>query len=776
VSGPIATLLLAVLLDQLARHGLLGFNPVPLLLLVVAGAAVRGGVWSGVVSGVLAALYAVHYYDSRLGVGLNYTPSDARDLLLVCAIAPVLGASVGYATRAVRVLESGSGPADVLRLIDECAALLGSSLDYPATLQATARRIVPALADWCTIHLDEGTGSSGTGAAHHDLAREVFVQGLRRYPPRGFPEAVSGAGEIRTVDSVQLHAWAQDDDHLDLLRALAPGAMALLPLTAGGRTIGLLTLGFDDLSPAVRDTKLTAARLLAELSGKAVERAQLAATRATAEAEHHVLFEHHPAPMWIFDPDSLAFLAVNEAAVRHYGWSRDEFQTMTLMDLRAADEAMSSFEGHDAPRADVALAQHRRKDGSRIQVEITSGPVTYHGRRARLALVYDVTDRVRAKAALLWSEEQRRQTQRMDTAGRLAGGVAHDFNNLLTAIQGYTEILADAFAPDDPRRADVAEVRKAAERGAMLSRQLLAFGERQRLAPRPVDLNVVVGQMESLIQRLVGADVQVEIVRAPEVGFTRVDPALLEQVLVSLVLNAREAMPSGGTLTVETMEREIGPSGRNRSLQPGRYVVLTVSDTGAGADGSGTRGLPIVYGIVRQSGGVVRVTGEPGRGTAVKVYFPTVEATEEPAASDVPLGGDETVLVVEDEEAVRALLRKVLQRQGYTVIEARHGTDALRRAARHHGHIDLLLTDVVMPEMGGVELAERLRAARPGLCTLFISGYSTIEAVRRGVEVPGSGFVQKPFTSGELLRAARALLDAPPNEDASPHAGAQPLQ
>jgi CheY-like chemotaxis protein len=346
----------------------------------------------------------------------------------------------------------------------------------------------------------------------------------------------------------------------------------------------------------------------------------------------------------------------------------------------------------------------------------------------------------------------------MDAVGRLAGGVAHDFNNLLTAIQGYSEMLLRSLPNPSPHRADAEEILKAAERGAMLSRQLLAFGERERVQPRTVDLNAVVIQMESLIQRLLGADVQVVIDRAPEVPTMRIDPALLEQVLVSLVLNAREAMSRGGTLTIETGERDIEPGSRSRSLKPGRYTVLSVSDTGDGGEPGAALELPIVYSIVRQTGGVVRVTSEPGQGTTVRAYFPTADE-DVAAVEESPRRGDETVLVVEDEEPVRELLRKVLSRQGYTVLEARHGRDALRLLERHRGSLDLMVTDVVMPEMGGAELVENVRQLRPDLRTLFISGYTNDEVVRRGADAGEAAFIQKPFTSDELLRAVRELLD-----------------
>jgi CheY-like chemotaxis protein len=364
--------------------------------------------------------------------------------------------------------------------------------------------------------------------------------------------------------------------------------------------------------------------------------------------------------------------------------------------------------------------------------------------------------------------------------------VAHDFNNLLTAIQGYSELLLRDMPAEDARRRDVEEIRRSADRGALLTRQLLAFGQRQKRSPQPVDLNAVVRGMEALLKRLVGADISLVSELEPGLGRVRMDPAQAEQVLMNLVLNARDSMAAGGTLTIETAERVVGASTKGRALKPGRYLVLSVSDTGEGMDAEAQArlfqpmfsakdtsmasglGLSIVYGIVKQSGGVVRVSSEPGSGTSVRVFLPMLEepAQEEgeaPAAEPVQLRGLETILLVEDEEAVRELLRKVLTRQGYTVLEARHGRDALMALERHRGAVHLVVTDIVMPEMGGRELADRLRADRPELKILFISGYTNDEIVRRGVSESDMDFIQKPFSSDDFLRRVREMLDGEPS-------------
>jgi CheY-like chemotaxis protein len=324
----------------------------------------------------------------------------------------------------------------------------------------------------------------------------------------------------------------------------------------------------------------------------------------------------------------------------------------------------------------------------------------------------------------------------------------------------------------------VLQIRKAADRGAVLTRQLLNFGRQQALDPRPVELNSVVTSMQGLIQRLIGADIRLVTELRPALGEVRIDPAQLEQVLVNLVLNARDAMLSGGTLTIETGERQISGSARGRSVRPGRYVVLAVSDTGSGMDNDtlthvfepfftaqapGSRaglGLSIIYGIVKQNGGVVRVSSEPGLGTTVKVFFPRVESDQQAVPdTSASLGGDETILLVEDEDGVRELMWKILTEHGYTVLEARHGRDALALAASIEQPIHLLLTDVVMPEMGAGELTGELLAQRPDLKVLYVSGYTNDEVVRRGVNQKDASFIQKPFSAEELMRKVREVLD-----------------
>jgi two-component system cell cycle sensor histidine kinase/response regulator CckA len=389
----------------------------------------------------------------------------------------------------------------------------------------------------------------------------------------------------------------------------------------------------------------------------------------------------------------------------------------------------------------------------------------------------DITERRRL-------EEQLRQAQKMEAVGQLAGGVAHDFNNLLTAILGYCHLILDEIPEDHELRADLLEIQAAGDRAASLTRQLLAFSRRQMLQPQVVNINHLVTQLEKLLRRLINEDVELVTVLAADLHAVTADPASIEQILVNLAVNARDAMPTGGRLTIETANVELGDtySVTHVPMTPGTYVMLAVSDTGEGMDaatrarvfepffttkeqgkGSGL-GLATVYGMVKQNNGYIWVYSEPGHGSSFKVYLPPTASLSAASASapEPPVApGWETVLLVEDEDAVRALAREVLRRHGYIVLEARHGVDALRVAERHTDVIHLLVTDVVMPHMSGRELSERLAAERPALKTLFMSGY-TDHALLPEDLTPGAEFIQKPFTPDAFVRRVRRVLDAEP--------------
>ncbi|MBA3259109.1 MAG: response regulator [Gemmatimonadales bacterium] len=789
VPGVLLTLALVVIFDVLAVRDMPVVHPFPILLLSVAFSAYRGGTTPGLISAVLTELYAVYFLAEPVRSALRYAPANAYSLLVMgvasAGIAILMGrlrAAADRARTAALAWEEAEALDRRLSFFAQASATLASSLDYEVTMRELARLTVPGMADWCAIHVvSEQGGLQFVSGAHRDPTRDLVVRALCEYGSRSVPFADPGAEpRVAEVTDDQLQDRAEDAEQLKIYRALAPTTRLQVPLLARGQLAGVITLATArDYGRRFSGGDLDFARELGQRASLAVENSRLFLEAQEADRRYRILFEANPQPMWVLDVDTLAFLAVNDAAVRHYGYSREEFLGMTIMDIRPPDDmpGLSTGMERSPHREGVALSQHQRKDGSIVDMELISHALELDGRRARLVLATDSSDRIRTRAALHQSEEQLRQAQRMDVVGRLASGVAHDFNNLLTTIRGFSEMLLLELPGEHRNRPDVERIRKAADRGALLTRQLLTFGRRQSLQPKVLELDAVITGLEGLIRRMLGADIRLELRLAPGVGAVRIDPGQLEQVVVNLLLNASDAMPSGGTLRLEIAERQISGSSRRRHLRPGRYVVLAVSDSGSGMDSetmthlfeagpgsapSGQRrglGLSIVHGIVRRNGGVVRISSEPGQGTTVKVYLPQVEAEEVAAASAVhPLRGDETILVVEDEEGVRELVRKVLVDHGHTVLEARHGRDALLVAERYERPISLLVTDVVMPEMGGAELARRLTEKRPDLKVLYVSGYTSDEVVRRGIRNSGT-FVQKPFSADDLMLRIRGMLD-----------------
>jgi two-component system cell cycle sensor histidine kinase/response regulator CckA len=498
-----------------------------------------------------------------------------------------------------------------------------------------------------------------------------------------------------------------------------------------------------------------------------------------SEERYRTLFESNPHPMWVYERDTLRFLAVNDSAVLSYGYSREEFLEMTIEDIRPTEDraALRASAKAASGVAHAGAWRHRTKDGSLLDVEITSHDVSFSGWPARLVQASDITERKRL-------EEQLRQSQKMEAIGRLAGGVAHDFNNLLNVIIGYAEILKRKLPADNAQRRNLEEILKASDRAATLTRQLLAFSRKQVLQPRDMDLNLIVSDMDKMLRRLIGEHIQLATSLGTNVGLVRADPGQIEQVIMNLAVNARDAMPAGGTLVIETAEVEVSASAAQTGaeLEPGTYVLLSVGDTGHGMDphtlsrifepffttkelGRGTGlGLSTVYGIVQQSGGHVNVSSTPGRGTSFNVYLPRVAAAGQPA-HDVPAQtpvvrvAAETVLLVEDEGALREVVCEVLEDAGYTVIPASHGEDALAKVDAQLGTIDLLLTDVVMPGISGRQLAEQLHLARPGTRVLYMSGYTQDAIGHYGVLDAGTHFLPKPFTADALLQKVRAVLD-----------------
>jgi len=503
-----------------------------------------------------------------------------------------------------------------------------------------------------------------------------------------------------------------------------------------------------------------------------------------SEEQYRVLFENNPHPMWVHDLDTLAFLAVNDAALRHYGYTRAEFLSMTALDIRPAEDVAAFKQQYEERRARYGFTSfisthpytHRKKDGTLIEVDIAANNIVFGGREARLVLATDVTEKSLLQAQLV-------KAQKMEAIGQLAGGVAHDFNNLLGVITGYSELLMRELPADSRERKRGEEIKRAADRAAALTRQLLAFSRRQVLQPKVLDLNESVAEVEKMMRRLISENIQIVTIAAARLGKVRADAGQIEQVLMNLAINARDAMPSGGRLVIETGNVDLDETyvRTNPDAHAGPYVMLGVSDTGHGMDaktmsrifepffttkeeGKGTGlGLATVYGIVRQSGGIVNVYSEPGRGTTFRVYLPRVEAnveTERPAAAGTAPGGTETILLVEDAEALRLLVRELLEGAGYAVLDAEAPDRALVLVESTPGTIDLVLTDMVMPRMSGPELAQRITAIKPEARIVFMSGYSD-QAMGNGTTLePGALFLQKPFTMDALLRTIRRALDS----------------
>jgi two-component system, cell cycle sensor histidine kinase and response regulator CckA len=431
----------------------------------------------------------------------------------------------------------------------------------------------------------------------------------------------------------------------------------------------------------------------------------------------------------------------------------------------------------------VALETKRqRKDGTLVDVFMSGAPVVVNGVQvAFYALYRDISEQKRAEEDRRALENQFRQAQKMEAVGRLAGGVAHDFNNLLMVICGYSEVLLENTGRDSLLYPKIEAIQQAADRASSLTRQLLAFSRRQMLELKVVDVNVIVTDMERLVRPLIGDNISLGTRLASDLGRTRADAGQLEQVIMNLVVNAKDALPKGGKITIETANETLGGGGSQESfyIQSGPYVLLSITDNGCGMDketqlrifepffttkekGKGTGlGLSTVYGIVKQSGGYIFATSEVGRGTTFRIYLPRVEDAIEPLVPVRPMqtvGGSETVLLVEDESSVRQLVRETLQAGGYKVLEAEDGEVALKVASAHDGSIDILITDVVMPGMSGQELSRRLCISDPGLKVLYLSGYTEDSIIREGALEAGTAFLQKPFTLQTLSRKVREVL------------------
>jgi two-component system cell cycle sensor histidine kinase/response regulator CckA len=506
--------------------------------------------------------------------------------------------------------------------------------------------------------------------------------------------------------------------------------------------------------------------------------------RATNARFAHLLGRANEA-VFLSDEDG-RFLEVNDRALEMYGYRREELLSLRLCDLAPPEgRAAQSAPVRQVLETGSPFAQtvHMKADCTRLQVEFSTRRVDIDGEFLLQSIVRDITERKKAEEALKQSEGQLRQAQKMEAIGRLAGGIAHDFNNLLTAIIGYSDlILASEECAAESLRRDVEEIKAAGERGSALTRQILAFSRREPLQPEVLSLNEILTNMRRFLVRTLGEDIDLAMVLDPELGLVDVDRHQFEQVLLNLTLNARDAMPDGGRLTLETANVELDDDccRVHGGAEPGAYVMLAVSDTGVGMNeetkshvfepffttkepGKGTGlGLATLYGTVKQSGGSVFVYSEPGQGTTFKVYLPRInEPAKARTAAVMPasLLGCETILAVEDDVALRALIKRVLERLGYTILTAGNGDEALS-SLHGAGPVDLLLTDVALPgSLQGDELVQAARALRPDLPALYMSGYTLNAVMRSGRLDQGVNYLEKPFTPADLARRVREVLD-----------------
>jgi PAS domain S-box-containing protein len=565
---------------------------------------------------------------------------------------------------------------------------------------------------------------------------------------------------------------------------------ASVPLWAGDRMVGVMNLvgsqeGFfrDEelqlLNGVGNQIALGLERLAAQ--ARAEQFAQRLADRVeVAETKYATLMQHANDAIFVVDPAG-PVLEVNSQAEAMLGRLSTDMVGRPFTDLvspTSFDEAAAHFRQllnlGTAQADDIHL---RHSDGRQVCADLSAALVPVRGEPVVLAIARDVTERNHLA-------RQFQQAQKMEAIGQLAGGVAHDFNNLLTVILGYGEILLETLPADDPRRQDVEEVRKAGQSAASLTRQLLAFSRKQILEPVVLDLNAVLANLDRMVGRLIGEDIELIMRLDPALGQVKADGGQLEQIVVNLAVNARDAMPEGGTLTIATGNVELDEqyARTHPGAASGRHILLSVSDTGHGMDeqtqshlfepffttkekGKGTGlGLATVYGIVKQSGGSIFVDSELKRGTTFKVYFPRVEGVVVPLAAAKSSGqlprGTETILLAEDANGLRILARRILERNGYRVLEASNGDEALQICEQHQGAIHLLLTDVVMPGISGPALADRVALLHPATRVLYTSGYTDDAIVQRGVLSAGTAFLQKPYTSETLARKVRDVLDA----------------
>ncbi|HKT60845.1 MAG TPA: ATP-binding protein [Gemmatimonadales bacterium] len=786
---------IVVVAVHLVLHRRFGSAFDPLFLVVVGLSAWYGGFGPGLVT--LAASGLGVFLTTKGPVGALHLASRTHTFEFMAYGVSGLAISALFAS-VLAARRRAEASREQVEFLAEVSEVLASSLDYRATLAAAARLAVPRLADWCAVDVVDADGRLHRLAiAHVDPAKVQAVWAMshryRELANDPVPQVIH-SGQPQVIPEIPdglLRRFARDDEHLRELRAFGLRSLLIVPLTARGRTLGAITFVTAESGRQYSEADLLPAGLLARRAATAVDNARLyqEAERALREKEGTLalldtVFRGAPIGLAFVDRE-LRFVRVNEAMAAMTRVSVEAHRGRSLAEVMGplAPSVVPMFEAvfHTGqPLLDRELLatpagpdlEQRTYLASYYPVATPDGRVEWVG-----CIVSDVTERRRAAEMLV-------QGERMEAIAQVAGGVAHEVNNMMTVIAGFSGFLEGSIAAGDSRADDLGEIRRAADRAAGITRQLLAYSRQQLLQPTPLDLNALVSQSLPVVARLLGADVRIVFEPAAELARVRADASQLHQVLVNLVLNARDAMGGSGTLrlTTETLlVDDVEPDNlRGVRMPPGSYVRLSVSDTGCGMDaatqarifepffttkpagkGSGL-GLATVYGIVKQSGGYIWVSSEPGRGTTFRIYLPEytgpladVRAPSPPASPR----GVETILIVEDEPAVRRMASRALRSQGYAVMEAANGAEALDVLARAAGPVDLVLSDLVMPVLNGRELSERLAVERPEIRVLFMSGYTDDDIMRRGLLQPGAPFLQKPFMAADLSRKVREILD-----------------